>query len=132
MHVEVVTNIIPTMNDADEQLGGIARWIRDELGELTPWHVTRFHPIHRLTDIPSTPVSTIERAYEIGRNTGLKFVYAGNIPGHQSESTRCYACGKINVSRLGYQTKVEGLDSSKCRFCGAELNFRAPPEGGLK
>ncbi len=129
MHVEVVTNIIPTMNDDDEQLEGIARWIREELGELTPWHVTRFHPQHYMMHLPPTPISTIEHAYDIGRKAGLKFVYAGNIPGHKSESTTCYSCGKLVVQRFGYQTRVIGLDGSKCKFCGAELNFRTGGKG---
>jgi pyruvate formate lyase activating enzyme len=133
MHVEVITNIIPTMNDDDEQLKGIADWIRDELGELTPWHVTRFYPHHNMTHLPATPLAAIDHACEIGRRAGLKFIYAGNVSGHQSESTRCYACGKVIVNRIGYQTEVTGLDGSKCRFCGAELNFRpvlkANPEG---
>jgi len=130
MHVEVVTNIIPTMNDDDEQLGGIAQWIHDGLGELTPWHVTRFYPQYRLQDLPSTPVATLERAYDIGKQAGLKFVYAGNLPGHSSESTSCYSCGKRVVDRVGYQTKLVALDGSKCGFCGAELNFRPSPEKG--
>ncbi len=131
MHVEVVTNIIPTMNDDDGQLKGIADWIRNELDELTPWHVTRFYPQHRLRDLPPTPVETIEKAYTIGKKAGLKFVYAGNVPGHSSESTICYSCGKLNVERYGYQTDVKGLDSSRCKFCGAWLNFRVsdPKEG---
>ena len=124
MHVEVVTNIIPTMNDDDEQLKGIAGWIRSELGQLTPWHVTRFYPHHHISDLPPTPVATLERAIAIGRQAGLRFIYAGNIPGHSSENTTCYSCGKLVVKRRGYQTQVLGLDGSKCRFCGAELNFR--------
>ncbi len=124
MHVEVVTNIIPTMNDDDEQLEGIANWIRDELGELTPWHVTRFYPQHNMMDLPPTPVSTLEHAFDIGHKAGLKFIYAGNIPGHSSESTVCYSCGKLVVQRFGYNTKVIGLEDSQCKFCGAELNFR--------
>jgi pyruvate formate lyase activating enzyme len=124
MHVEVVTNIIPTINDDDKQLTGIAQWIHDELGELTPWHVTRFYPTYHLTHVPATPVGTIEKACEIGKKAGLKFVYAGNIPGHESESTSCYSCGKVVVERFGYQTKVTGLNGSKCRYCGAELNFK--------
>jgi len=128
MHVEVVTNIIPTLNDDDAQLGGIAGWIRDALGELTPWHVTRFYPHHHLTHLPSTPLETIERACEIGKKAGLKFVYAGNIPGHASESTKCPACGRVAVGRVGYETDTSGLNGSKCRSCGAELNFR-PKEG---
>ncbi|MDH4367970.1 MAG: AmmeMemoRadiSam system radical SAM enzyme, partial [Dehalococcoidia bacterium] len=125
MHVEVVTNIIPTMNDDEEQLNNIATWIRDNLGELTPWHVTRFHPLHEFTHLSATPVATLERAYEIGRKAGLKFVYLGNVPGHEYENTVCYSCGKMVVHRIGYDTEVVGLDGSRCKFCGAELNFRA-------
>ncbi len=124
MHIEVVTNVIPTMNDDDQQLQGIARWIRDELGELTPWHVTRFYPHHQLTHLPPTPISTLEHAYHLGQQAGLRFVYAGNVPGHQSESTVCYSCGKTVVERYGYHSTLVGLEGSKCRFCGAELNFR--------
>jgi pyruvate formate lyase activating enzyme len=124
MHIEVVTNIVPTMNDDDQQLTGIADWIKNSLGELTPWHVTRFHPQHKMTHLPPTPLATLERACEIGKKAGLKFVYAGNVPGHSSESTVCYHCGKTIVDRYGYQTEVKGLEGSRCKFCGAELNFR--------
>jgi len=124
MHVEVVTNIIPTMNDDDQQLEGIAKWIRDELGELTPWHVTRFYPQHHMMDLPPTPVATLEHAYEIGKRVGLKFIYTGNVPGNERENTICYSCGKPVIQRFGYQAEVVGLEDSKCKFCGAELNFR--------
>ena len=124
MHVEVVTNIIPTMNDDEEQLKGIAGWIRSELGEMTPWHITRFYPHHQSSHLPPTPVATLERAIAIGREAGLRFIYAGNIPGHPSENTACYSCGKLVVKRRGYQVQSVGLAGSKCRFCGAELNFR--------
>lgn len=124
MHVEVVTNIIPTMNDDEEQLQGIVRWICDELGELTPWHVTRFYPHHNLTHLPPTPISSLEKAYDIGKRAGLRFVYVGNVPGHDQENTVCYSCGKLNIKRFGYNTEVIGVKDSKCQFCGAELNIR--------
>jgi len=124
MHVEVVTNIVPTMNDDDQQLEAIAGWIRDNLGELTPWHVSRFYPQHRMSHLPPTPVATLEHAYDIGKKAGLKFVYAGNVPGHQHENTACYSCDEPVVKRYGYQTAVSGLTDSKCRSCGVELNFR--------
>jgi len=124
MHVEVVTNIIPTMNDDEEQLRDLATWIRNDLGELTPWHVTRFYPMRQFTNVPATPIATLEKAYKIGKEAGLKFVYLGNVPGHEYENTVCYSCGRTVVRRVGYDTKVVGLDGSKCRFCGAELNFR--------
>lgn len=124
MHVEVVTNVIPTMNDDEEQLEGIATWMRDNLGELTPWHVTRFYPTHNLNYLPPTPVATLEKAYQIGKRVGLKFVYLGNVAGHEYENTVCYSCGNVNVRRIGYDTHIVGLEGSKCKFCGAELNFR--------
>jgi pyruvate formate lyase activating enzyme len=138
MHVEVVTNVIPGMNDDDEQLRGIAVWIRDGLGDLTPWHVTRFFPNHRLLGVAATPVPTLDHACDIGRQAGLKFVYAGNVPGHGSPNTTCYSCGRTAIERTGYAARMVGLDGSKCRFCGADLNVRTevtrvasgPPGGG--
>ena len=130
MHVEVVTNIIPTMNDDDAQLEGIATWIRDHLGELTPWHVTRFYPQHELQGIPPTPVATLEHAYDIGKKAGLRFVYVGNLHGHEGENTTCYSCGRVAVKRTGYQTQPVGLDGSRCRHCGTELNFRTVSSQG--
>jgi pyruvate formate lyase activating enzyme len=129
MHVEVVTNIIPTMNDDDEQLNGIARWINNELGSETPWHVTRFHPNYQISDLPPTPLATLEHAYALGRQAGLKFVYLGNVPGHFSETTVCNSCGQPVAERTGYQTRVCGLSDSCCRFCGTDLNFRVDRGG---
>jgi pyruvate formate lyase activating enzyme len=124
MHVEVVTNITPGQNDDDAQLKGIAGWIQAQLGELTPWHVTRFYPQYQEQEIPPTPVETLERAMRIGKEAGLKFIYPGNVPGHNAENTFCFQCGKMVVRRQGYSTQITGLDGSRCRFCGADLNFR--------
>jgi pyruvate formate lyase activating enzyme len=124
MHVEVVTNIVPSLSDDEEQLKGIAGWIRDNLGELTPWHVTRFHPLYEFSHLSATPVATLERAYAIGKEAGLKFVYLGNVPGHEHENTVCYSCGMTVVRRVGYDSEVVGLEGSRCKSCGAELNFR--------
>ena len=76
-----------------------------------------------MNHLPPTPVETIERAYEIGKSAGLKFVYAGNVPGHSSESTVCYNCGKTIIDRYGYQTNITGLEGSRCRYCQTDLNF---------
>jgi pyruvate formate lyase activating enzyme len=74
--------------------------------------------------LPPTPVATLERACDIGRKAGLKFIYTGNVPSHSHENTVCYNCGNLIVERFGYQATIIGLVGSKCRFCGAELNFR--------
>jgi len=131
MHVEVVTNVIPGWNDDDEQIVGIARWIKETLGELTPWHITRFYPGYQLNHIEPTPVATLEKVYRTGKDAGLKFVYMGNVPANAHENTVCYTCGRTVIRRLGYHTEATGLAGSRCRFCGAELNFRVA-EGVLR
>ena len=124
MHIEVVTNIIPTVNDDDEQLEALASWIHDKLGELTPWHVTRFYPQYEMLDLLPTQISTLEHAYDIGKRAGLRFVYVGNVLGHEYERTVCYSCGNMVISRTGYHVNVIGVEGSRCRFCDAELNIR--------
>jgi pyruvate formate lyase activating enzyme len=130
MHIEVITNIIPGMNDDDTQLTELARWIRDELGKLTPWHVTRFFPNYHLQDISPTPIEILKKAYQIGRDAGLKFVYIGNVADDDSETTVCYSCGRPVVRRRGYQAKVVGLNGTHCRHCGTDLNFRGVAASG--
>jgi pyruvate formate lyase activating enzyme len=84
MHVECITNIIPTLNDDDKQLKDIADWIVKNLGDDTPWHVTRFFPYLKYKHLPATPIETLEKAQKIGFDAGLKFVYIGNVPGYKS------------------------------------------------
>lgn len=122
IHVEVVTNIIPSINDDTIELERMAQWIHDNLGELTPWHVTRFHPSHRMLNIPATPLSTLERACQIGKKAGLKFVYIGNIPGHSVLNTTCYSCGNIIIERTGGHIQSHINVTSRCNKCGAEVN----------
>lgn len=123
IHIEVVTNIIPAINDDDDQLRDIAYWIATELGELTPWHITRFYPQYKMTDVPTTTLETLERARNIGQQAGLKFVYLGNVAREDADTT-CYSCHNVIVHRRDYLVDVLGLNSSKCKHCGAELNFR--------
>lgn len=123
MHVEVVTNITTGVNDDEEQLTNIAEWISTKLGNLTPWHITRFYPSYNMQDTPATPFEVMERAYKIGRSAGLHFVYMGNTPERTREDTLCFNCGRMVVERYGHQASVRGLDGSKCAFCGSELGF---------
>lgn len=124
MHVEVVTNVIPGMNDDDDQLTAIARWIKEKLGAMTPWHVTRFYPYRELSHLPPTPVDTLERAFQLGKSEGLHFIYVGNVPGHSYENTVCYNCGRTVIERVGYSINVKALKGSQCAGCGADLNIR--------
>ena len=135
MHVECVTNVTPTLNDDEATARGIASWIRDNLGPMTPWHVTRFHPYLDLAHLPSTPLATLERFCLIGREEGLKYVYIGNVPGHPWEDSYCHACGARVVARRGFAVAKAELVDGRCR-CGAEIpgrfQARISPSSGTR
>ena len=120
--VEVTTLVIPGLNDAPEELGDIARFIAQELGVETPWHVSRFHPTYRMMDRPSTPVATLRQARRIGLEAGLRHVYTGNIPGDEGESTLCYGCGQPVIQRYGFRVSDKHLEGGKCAHCGAAID----------
>ncbi len=123
MHIECVTNVIPGMNDSEDNLRRTARWISEHLGELTPWHVTRFFPYGELSHVPPTPPETLEMAARIGRESGLKFVYLGNIGTPTGENTYCPTCGNLAIERSGYRTRVIGLNErGRCTKDDTELN----------
>lgn len=126
MHVEVVTNVTPTINDDEKILRDIARWIKTDLGEMTPWHVTRFHPYLDLSHLPATPVGTVERAHDIGLEEGLKYVYVGNLPGHRWEDTYCHGCGKAVIRRRGFAVAKALLKKGRCGSCNTEIPGRFP------
>ena len=123
-HVEIVTNVIPTLNDDDETLAAIAGWIAGKLGPKTPWHVTRFVPYLELSHLPRTPVATLERALRVGHDAGLEFVYVGNVPGHEGENTVCPRCRRLVVERTGYAVADAALCNGRCGMCGEDLNIR--------
>ncbi len=117
-HIEVTTLIIPDLNDSDEELGDIARFVHDELGKDTPWHVSRFHPCHQMQNHPPTPLDTLKRAYDIGRAAGLCHVFVGNVPGSDLENTSCPGCGQTVVERNGFTILRNRLRRGVCPGCG--------------
>jgi len=125
IHIECVTNIIPGWNDSPETLAAVARWIKKNLGDLTPWHVTRFFPYAKLTDVPPTPPETLYKAREIGLKEGLKFVYIGNLPVEKEDDTFCPKCGNLAIHRNGYSTQVLAVTpEGKCPKCREDLNIK--------
>ena len=122
--MEVVTNVTPGFNDDEEQLSGIASWIRNELGPETPWHATRFVPHLRLAHLQPTPVSTLERAREIGLAAGLSYVYLGNVPGHGAEDTHCAECGELLIRRRGLAVVEFRLSGGCCPRCDCAIPGR--------
>jgi pyruvate formate lyase activating enzyme len=118
---EITTLIIPTLNDSEEELKKIAEFIK-EVGKETPWHISQFHPMYKLPDLPRTPVTTLRKARQIGLEAGLRYVYEGNVPGENGENTYCYNCGKMLIRRFGYQILENKIKNSACTYCGAEID----------
>ncbi len=125
--VEVVTNVIPGFNDSTRDLRTIAKWIYEHLGKDTPWHITQFVPHLKLSHLKSTSVETLERGYKIGKETGLNFVYIGNIPGHPYENTYCPHCGKLLIKRFHFDVIENKLKNDRCPYCGNKIPIVTTP-----
>jgi len=121
--VEVVTLVIPGFNDSNEELWEAARFLAD-LSVNIPWHVTGFHKDYKMTEPENTDAKTLIRAAEIGREAGLKFVYAGNLPGAVSEyeDTHCPKCNERLVKRRGYTVQEYRITGNgECSKCGEKI-----------
>lgn len=118
--IEITTLVIPSLNDSEENFRKIAEFIKN-LDEGIPWHVSRFYPAYKLHDMPSTPVSVLDKAKKIGLEAGLKYVYQGNVPG-EGENTYCPNCGKLLIQRQRYDVKLYELIDSKCPQCGSKID----------
>jgi pyruvate formate lyase activating enzyme len=124
IHVEVVTNVIPGFNDSETELRSIGSWIKNSLGPEVPWHVTRFHPHLELSDISPTPVSKLERAWSIGKEEGLGYVYVGNVPGHKGENTYCHGCGELLIERYVFDILKNRMIGGRCPKCNRMIPGR--------
>ena len=114
--VEVTTLLIPGKNDDVNELRDLAHWLAGVSRDI-PWHISRFHPVYRLTDVPSTPVFTIETARKIGLAAGLKHVYSGNVWGDVGEKTFCPECKKLVIDRVGFSVSSNVLQEGTCPYC---------------
>ncbi len=116
--VEIVTLVVPTFNDSDDELGRIAAFIASVSTDI-PWHVTAFHPDYKMTGPPRTPAETLSRAYEIGRAAGLRFVYPGNLAGGvgEREHTHCPGCGGLLIRRRGFFVEENRMIGGRCPDC---------------
>ena len=117
VHLEIVNLVIPTLNDNMDDIRRMCQWIRDTLSDEIPLHFTRFHPAHKLTSLSPTPVETLESAARIADKEGLQYVYIGNVPGHECNSTFCPACGEKIIERHHFAVISLDVVKGKCRFC---------------
>jgi pyruvate formate lyase activating enzyme len=115
--IELTTLVIPGLNDDRQELRAMAEWIATAVGPETPWHLSRFEPAYRLSDLSATPAATLVEAAEIGREVGLRHVYVGNAPEVEASTTRCARCGEMLISRADFAVTAWRLVEGRCPRC---------------
>ena len=118
---EITNLIIPDANDEPKMIKNMCDWIKKNLGSDHPLHFSRFFPNYQLLNRPATPLKTLEMARDIALESGIKFVYIGNIA-TEFEDTFCPNCGEKIIDRSGYLIKSQNLENGKCKFCGYEIS----------
>ena len=117
VHLEIVNLIIPTLNDELDKMKEMCEWIRDNLGVDVPLHFTRFSPAYKLTNLPYTPVRTLEAARRTAQGIGLKYVYIGNLPGHEGNNTYCPQCRARLIHRIHFTVISSKIKAGRCGVC---------------
>jgi len=120
-YFEIVNLIIPTLNDSEDEIREMCRWIKEKLGDEVPIHFTRFSPAYKLIHLPPTPIKKLEKAHEVAKEVGLKYVYIGNVPGHKYNSTYCPKCKKLLIERCHFEVRKNEVVKGKCKYCGKEI-----------
>ncbi|RKZ19182.1 AmmeMemoRadiSam system radical SAM enzyme [bacterium] len=122
VHLEITNLVIPQVNDNFDEIKRMVKWIKSNLGRDIPIHFSRFFPTYKLTNLPPTPVSTVERARALALNLGMHYVYIGNVPaGHPGENTYCPKCKRTLIRRLGFMVVENNLVDGKCPYCGTPI-----------
>jgi len=119
--LELVVLIIPTLNDSEKEIGDMSKWVVSHLGPDVPMHFTRFHPTYRVTNLPRTPVSTLERCREIAMNAGVHYAYAGNVAMHPGENTYCHSCRSELIRRVRFRIQFNRIENGTCPKCGTKI-----------
>ncbi|HEY4760349.1 MAG TPA: AmmeMemoRadiSam system radical SAM enzyme, partial [Thermoguttaceae bacterium] len=119
--VEITNLIIPQANDQPDDIKRMCQWILDELGPDVPLHFTAFHPDFKLMDREHTSVSTLIMAYDIACQTGLHYVYTGNVVDSQHQHTYCPVCARVVIQRSGYEIGGFAIRSDRCMYCQAPI-----------
>jgi len=129
--LEITTLLIPGLNDSNEELTALSRWVHKELGDEVPIHFSAFHPDHKMRDIERTPPQTLVRARSIAMAEGLRYVYTGNVHHREGDTTFCIGCGEAVIERDWYAIEAYRLGAhGECRECGTELAGRFGTEAG--
>ncbi len=119
--LEITNLVVPSWTDDLDMIKKLVDWLYKNGFEDTPLHFSRFHPAYKLTNLPPTPVETLNKARDIAMNTGLKYVYIGNVPGTEGDNTYCPNCKKLLIERKGYQILQNNIKDGKCSNCGTPI-----------
>lgn len=123
IHLELTNLVIPGYNDDPKEIRELCKWVVENLGTDVPLHFSRFHPDYNMREVPSTPLETLSKAYDIATEEGLRFIYLGNIPHDERENTYCPNCGRLVIERWGFSVGLKNLKDGSCAFCGEDLNI---------
>ncbi len=115
--LEIVYLVIPTLNDSQDDIRRMSRWIVQEIGPDVPLHFSRFYPMYLIKNLPPTPLSTMEEARRTALGEGIHYVYIGNAPGLKAEDTVCPKCRTTLIERYAYSVQVKALDKGRCTNC---------------
>jgi pyruvate formate lyase activating enzyme len=128
--LEITTLLIPGKNDSPAEIEALSNWIRERLGPDTPLHFSAFHPDWRMRDVAQTPTSTLQTARRIALESGLRYVYTGNVHDETGQSTYCHHCGERLIGRDWYDITSWAMTADgRCAKCGAACGgvFEANP-----
>jgi pyruvate formate lyase activating enzyme len=117
--IEVTTLVLPGQNDSEEEMRKIAGFLAG-VDPSIPWHISRFYPQYKMEDLESTPMKVLNRAYEIGKEAGLRYVYLGNVG--QKNNTYCHQCSSLLIERLGYSIKEYKIKEGRCLHCRSPID----------
>ncbi len=118
---EITNLVIPQANDELDEFRQMSDWILQNVGDEVPVHFTAFHPDYRMLDRPDTPPEILAQARDMALQTGLKYVYVGNVNDVRRQSTYCPNCQRLVIERNWYELGVYALDGNQCRYCGTKI-----------
>ena len=118
--IEITTLLVPGQNDSEEELRKIASFLAG-IDKAIPWHISRFYPQYKMDDLESTSIPVLNRAYQIGKETGLRYVYLGNVMGPGNNSY-CHGCDRLLIERVGFSIKKYGIKDGRCPACQTPMD----------
>lgn len=120
--LEITNLLIPTLNDSEKDIKKLVSWVKKNLGEKVPLHFTAFYPCYKLMNLPSTSIETLKKARKIALDAGLRYVYTGNIPDDEGDSSFCPKCGKLLIKRRLFSVMENNLQRGKCKYCKEKID----------